>query len=624
MTVGFRNDTLPYLVGLIILAVAGSLLGSCSGKKADPNIPAEQTRCDVTAFVPEVPTGRGTEVMVPMRDCVKLATDVYLPRDPGPYPTLLVRLPYHKFYGGLEPVPVMGLYGLIFSANGYAVVIQDSRGRYASEGVFVPFEAAQADGMDTVRWIEAQPWFNGNLGTFGGSYHGFTQLAVAHQRPACLKALVPLVTPSSIYSLLYHSGLPRADTFIQWALNLVEEDAMEGEAFQKAALHRPFMEADDVSVGDVPWFDEWLAHPFNDSFYDTFLPRNVMESIDLPMLMISGWFDVFAQSQLRDFETVQARESSPGNTRIIIGPWTHTMGFGEDHDMYFANSESILNYIGYILDWYNHFLKGKPFFHNWGPVRIYNPGTGRWTDRSTLWSPQREAHSLYLSGGQGATSCQPTGALLETPDSQPSLITYTYNPLDPLINWGGNLLEMENGCDREEAHCDRSDAVTFESARFEREITLDGEIFLELRVSSTAPDTAFVGRLALIEENGKAYVLRQGVITLSHRNGNSESSPYTPREIVDIRIEMPPLLWTVNAGEALRLEISSSSFPSVVQHPNVAKDWFSVTDPKPAEQSLYLQPEAPARLVFMKDTNFSGSPQRYLPRSEPSREPICP
>ena len=580
---------------LMVLAISLFAL-SCSSEDTPLDTTPPPPCCDVTSFVPDVALGGETGVMVPMRDCIRLATDIYLPDGAGPFPAILIRLPYNK-ETGVEDLPAMKLAGIIFSAKGYATVIQDTRGRYASEGVFVPFIYEQSDGIDTVRWIEAQPWFDGNLGMFGGSYFGFTQIAVAHQRPASLKAMIPLVTPSIVYSMLYYSGLPRPDIVINWGLDMYEQGSMEGDTFQKAALHWPLKEADDVSVGDVPWFDEWLAHPFNDEFYARSLPLDAMERIDTPMLMLSGWFDPFADVQLRDFEAAQATETEPGTTRIIVGPWTHDMGFFEHHDLYFADARNLLSFLDLMIEWFGHFLKGEAL-SDWGPVRIYNPGTQQWTDRPTLWSPGREEYALYLSGDQGAASCQPVGGLSSIPVSQPAQIRYTYDPLDPIITWGGPLLDMPNGCLVQEGHCDRGDVITLESPPFAHEVTIDGKISLELRASSTAPDTAFVGRLSLVREEGIAYFLRQGVITLSHRNGDLAQAAYVPLDVVDARIDMPPLLWTLHPGERLRLEISSSSFPSVGQHPNVDRNWFSVTDPRPAAQTLHLDPDRPARLIL--------------------------
>jgi putative CocE/NonD family hydrolase len=598
------------------LACAVCLCGSSCGHNEEGlgGDEASAPRCDSGSFVPEVMRGRLTEAMVPMRDCTRLATDIYLPEGAGPLPVILVRLPYGK-RTGVEDLPAMRLAGFLFAASGYAVVIQDTRGRYGSEGVFVPFAFEQSDGLDTLEWILAQPWSDGSVGMFGGSYFGFTQLAVACQQPKSLKALIPLVTPSSVYSTLYCRGLPRLDLAVNWALDMYREGSMQEGAFWKAAVHWPLREADDITVGDVPWFDQWLDHPFEDSFYDAMLPLDAMERVETPMLMLSGWFDIFAQTQLEDFARAQAREEAAGTNRIIIGPWTHSMGFDEHHDLAFPAAGSILSHIDLMIGWFDHFLKGLPL-EPWGPVRIYDPGTGTWGDRATLWPPGRAAYSLYLAGDQGAVSCRPAGRLVTAPPHQAGRISYHYDPLRPVVAFGGPLLDLPSGCLLEASRCDRGDVVTFESDPFARSTRIDGAMVLELRISSSAPDTAFVGRVSLIRQDGSAYFLRQGVTTLSHRLGDRHPAAYVPGEVTDIRIEMPPLLWTIQPGERIRVEVMSSSLPAVAQHPNVDADWFSVSVPQPAEQTLHLDPDHPSRLMLEVASPLDGA----LPESGAGRD----
>jgi len=538
--------------------------------------------------------------MVPVRDCVQLATDIYLPNSTGPFPTLLVRIPYDK-ERGMKEFPFMKILAYIFRAAGYAVVIQDTRGKFASEGEWHPFLHEQDDGLDTVKWLEVQPWFDGNLGLVGGSYFGFTQLAIAHQQPSCLKAMVPMVISSNIYSWLFESGLPRADIAVNWALGSWKGDdfdALPDSWFAEAALHWPLAEGDDHTVGDLNWFDDWLANPFQNGFYERYIPADALERIQVPTLMITGWYDIFLAGQLADFQVAQKSETAPGNARIVIGPWTHTMGVLEDHDYPFRTPKSLVSFLGHILNWFGHFLKGEPLVEGWGPVHVYDPGTGRWDNRAALWPEKRSESVFYLSGNQGAATCTPMGRLAKAPVKAPGALQYTYDPLAPVIRYGGALLGMENGCLLEEAACDRADVLTFVSTPLARSMTLEGEISLELPVSSSAPDTTFVGRLSLVKLDCRAYFLRQGVVTLSHREGDAVQAPYAPGEVVDVRIQMPPLLWTLKPGERLRLEISSSSFPSVVQHPNVAEDWFTQTNPMPAEQTIHLLPDRPARLVL--------------------------
>jgi uncharacterized protein len=560
--------------------------------------------CDVTEFVPNIPAGDVTEVMVPMSDCVRLATDVYLPEDGGPHPTLLIRLPYNK-KTGMGDFSLMEIIANIFTGEGFAVVIQDTRGRYASEGEWVPLLPEQADGMDTIAWVEVQPWFDGNLGMFGGSYFGYTELAVAWQKPASLKTIVPLITTGDTYYWFYHSGLPRPDTMVAWPLTNIADNDPELDISVDQALEQaliwPFDEADDRILYDLYWYNAWTEHTFNDDYYTAYMPADYLDSIDIPMLMLSGWFDIFANRQLVNFVQAQEKEVNPGDVRIIVGPWTHSMGFGEIHDYTFPDPRNILSFVDHLIDWYKHHLTGTPLQMNWGPVLIYNAGAGTWHDRQKLWPTATDELILYLDGDSNAATCNPTGSLADAAPSLTNTIEYTYDPLDPIINSGGPLLGYDAGCLIESDHCDRDDVINFESEPFAAEFTIDGAITLELTVASSAPDTAFIARLALIDTDGIAYFINQAIMTLSHRDGDDVRATYTPGDQVTLNMKMLPLLWTIKQGQALRLQISSSSFPTVAQHPNVDENWFSEDSPQSAEQQLIIGRGIPGRLIIETD-----------------------
>jgi len=199
---------------LAIAIVAFSLLGCGDGGGGGP-ICSSAVQVDVAP-------GGPTEVMVPMRDCVVLATDLYVPEGEGPHPAILIRLPYDKRPEGGAATGLAGSDGLLLLVRawrgmGYAVIVQDTRGRFASGGEWRPLENEETDGIDTVTWLEAQSWFDGNMALFGGSYFGYTQLAIAHQRPASLRAMIALVTPSNVPRLFFEHGVGRADILVGWS-----------------------------------------------------------------------------------------------------------------------------------------------------------------------------------------------------------------------------------------------------------------------------------------------------------------------------------------------------------------------------------------------------------------------
>lgn len=555
--------------------------------------------CDVTALAPSLTPGEFTEVMLPMRDCVRLATDVYVPPGGTSFPAILIRLPY-SISGDSAMSRMLKVMTGLFRTEGYAVIAQECRGRYSSEGEWYPLLHEAPDGLDTVRWIERQPWFNGRLGMAGGSYFGYTQIAVASQKPASLKAIAPLVTFTDIYSLLFHHGLPRADITAYWAPSMRERDNeydLPDDDFLSVALHWPLIEGDDATVGDIPWLDDFLRHPLDDGFYDGYLPSDVIGSIEAPMFMVSGWWDLSVGTQLDDFERAQARPDAGGRDRIIVGPWTHYMGFAGDHDLEFPAGGSLAGYFPPMLEWFAALLKDGTMPASLAPVTIYDPGKDAWLDRPALWSPNRVLRRFYLNGTQSASTCAGPGGLGPAPPAEAASISYTYDPGNPILNLGGNYLMVNRaGCREQPDLCGRGDVVVFQTDPLEADLTLEGDSALKILVSSSAPDTAFISRLSLIRPGGKAYSLREGVMTLSHREGDDRAAPYSPEEVVALQIEFPPLLWTFHSGEALRLEIMSSSLPAVAQHPNVDHDWFLTADPLPAVQTLHLLPENPAYL----------------------------
>ena len=575
------------------LMLALSLLLAACGKKAEPWPGA----CDPAHYPSALAAGGTKEFSVPMRDCVKLATDVYLPATPPPYPAVLVRLPYGKDDTG--EFGIMPMVANYLQGQGFAVIVQDTRGRYKSEGEFVPFGSEQVDGLDTVRWLEAQPWFNGKLGMFGVSYFGYTQYALAHQRPPCLKTIVPVVSLSSVYHGLYLNGLPRADLAIDWALRLMPRT--NSWSIDEVALHRPLNEADDTVVGDKAWYNEMLTHTFDDTYWDERLPHDFLKRLDIPLLVITGWFDIGTSKQLPEFVELQ-KSRNADQARLIVAPWTHGMGFADAHDLPFPNGKMILTFLTEITEWFDLHLKGKPIPSSWGPVSLYDPGLGTWQDRARLWPEGRREKKLYLAGTPAATACGSEGTLSDTAPTASTAITYTYDPLNPIRNMDGPLLlEEVAGCRLVEPHCQRQDIVRFQSAPFTRSFTIDGDIKLNLSVSSTAADTAFIARLMLVKADGKTYFLRDGAMTLSHRLGNAQQAPYTPGETVALTIPMTPLLWTFSAGESFRLEVMSSNYPRVVQHPNVDSGWYGVANPTTAEQTIHLKAGEAAHLLMEVD-----------------------
>ncbi|RMF17948.1 MAG: CocE/NonD family hydrolase [Candidatus Dadabacteria bacterium] len=570
---------------LYVLILAPVVLAGCLGIETSGS---QDTRsCDPTAYTPILSGPTETDLMVPMRDCTRLATDVYFADTTAPAPTILVRLPYNKS-AGFGDFNLMSVIAGLFTNRGYHFVVQDTRGRFASEGAWEPLVHEADDGIDTVHWIERQPWFDGNLGLFGGSYFGYTQLAIAQHNPASVKTIVPLVALSDTYGMLFDDGLPHLDVILGWSLAMRAPDIFEqpdDDTFRAAAEIWPLSEADDKAFWDLPWYDAWLRHTFRDTYWSDYLDPNVYRHIAVPTLMVAGWFDIFLEQQLQNL--ADAREAGllqPDEFRMIIGPWTHAMGMQDAQDYPFEDGRSLLDYLDPIFEWYDHYLQGKPL-SNWGPLMMYDGGAGEWFERTAPW-PNREETMWHLNATSATAGCLSPGSLGDTPSPAAHPITWTYDPDNIIEVYGGRILALDYAGMIRQERCDRQDILRFESLPFPAPLTWAGSATLRLAVSSTAPDTAFIARLQLVDIDGQAYLLRQDAATLSHRAGPSAPSAYTPGTTVSIELHFAPLWWTFQPGQRLRIDIQSSSFPAYAQHPNTESDWYTTVTHTTARQTV--------------------------------------
>jgi putative CocE/NonD family hydrolase len=338
-------------------------------------------------------------VMVPLRDGTLLATDVYRPRGEARLPVLLQRTPYDKDFTTITHI-------LRMAHSGYAVVVQDTRGRFASHGVFTPFVHEAADGADAVAWAAGQPWSDGHVGMFGGSYVGATQWLAATGAPPALRAIAPYVTASDYYEgWTYQGGAFQLGFALSWTLSFVLTETMrrrgrgEATAAESESLldtldgleaqyrHRPL--ADLPRVTELaPYYLDWLRHAANDGYWQHLAPERAYERITVPSLNMGGWYDIFLGGTLANYRGMKARGGSAharAGQRLIIGPWSHGVdgGFFPTHN-FGARSGSgslAMDLTGAQLRWFDYLLKGAGNgVAAEQPVRLFVMGANVWRD----------------------------------------------------------------------------------------------------------------------------------------------------------------------------------------------------------------------------------------------------
>jgi putative CocE/NonD family hydrolase len=339
-------------------------------------------------------------VAVPMRDGTVLRADVWRPVGEGRHPTLLQRLPYDKsssfitvHQAGLEPLRAVGA--------GFAVVVQDVRGSYESDGGFEPFAHEAEDGADTIAWIAEQPFSDGQVCMYGASYVGATQLLAATEAPPALRAIVPNITGSEYYEgWTYQGGVLQLGFTAWWSLGfgadtLLRRRAAGAEVAElEAALVRlladPWTVYERLPLDDhpllrelTPAFFDWLAHPERDAYWRATAISERYGAIAVPALHIGGWSDIFVDGTLRNYVGLRdgaATQAAREGQRLLVGPWAHGNAHEMVGDLSFGPeaSQLALDMTAIQLDFFARVLAGRPF--ETPPVRIFVMGANRWRD----------------------------------------------------------------------------------------------------------------------------------------------------------------------------------------------------------------------------------------------------
>ena len=379
-----------------------------------------------------------------MRDGVRLDTNIFHPLASGRYPAILLRTPYGK--GSDLP---SGYYS--FLNHGYAVVLQDVRGRYDSQGVFDALNQEGPDGYDTINWIASQPWSDGNVGMIGGSYLGIAQWRVAVLNNPHLKAIFPVVSGSDDYFDRFYSpgGAAKLGHRLLWFSENMNAAGTPKAKFDDYVGHLPLRTADQAATHQtLSAFQTILAHPTYDSFWKEMSIREKMDRIRVPVFQVGGWYDNYVEGDLDAFSALRKLSGkNDSKHRILIGPWPHNMSTPFPRVSYGDDSSSPIR--AYQIEWFDHWLKGMPedgkySLEGWhqtraevdgAPVQIFVMGANRWRDEQEWPLARTRYTSLYLASQGRANTLTGTGRLnrsLRRPAKRTSSLTM---PASPCLRW---------------------------------------------------------------------------------------------------------------------------------------------------------------------------------------------
>ena len=537
-------------------------------------------------------------VMVSMSDGIHLAANLFLPKADGPFPVLLMRSPYGK---GDEKMGDCLFYG----GQGYAVMIQDTRGRGDSEGEWNPFFLDGRDGYETQEWIGKQTWCNGKIGTFGGSYVGFTQWISAPFASQYLKAMVPEVPFSDAYHHInYQGGAYQVALTFLWGTMVSKDLPKPFEVkWDEGFRHLPLMGWKDYLGFEVKYINDWLSHPTYDDYWKARGVDNRYGDITVPILNIGGWYDIFARDTIDMINRVRHESKDHAarrNQLVIMGPWHHggsdkgkvgELDFGRDAD---------LDRRPLRLKWFDYWLKNQDTgVEDWPPFYLFIMGENVWRSENE-WPLQRTQWTdYYLHSGGKANTRQGDGVLNTVPPLVEESDTFVYDPADPVPSKGGNHLGNPVPGPFEQSEVEnRQDVLVYTTPALEHDVEVTGPIKMVLFASSTATDTDFTAKLVDVHEDGKAFNLCDGIIRARYRSSETEASLIESGKIYRYEIDLWVTSNLFRQGHRIRVEISSSNFPRFDRNPNTGHTFAVDADMVKATQAVLHGAEYPSHLVL--------------------------
>ena len=587
-------------------------------------------------------------VMIPMRDGVRLAADIYLPSvgdipAEGRFPVILERTPYDKS----APRQVTNM--KYYARRGYVGVIQDVRGRFESEGEWYAFAKEAPDGFDTVQWLGVQPWSDGQVGTMGGSYAGSDQSALATMNPLYLSTMIVAVGASNYYhgSMRQNGTLEQRFMVYAFRMAMTSNEAIADGGLQ-AEIRKAFI--DDMPdivrqlplkegatvLRRLPSYERWAIDILTHGEFDDYwkqrgyaIDEYYDEHADVPSLYLGGWYDSYARNTPLSYMKLSAIKKS--QQVLLMGPWIHG-GFEVTNsgDVDFG-TEAHINVNDLRLAWFDHYMKGmQTEFADWSPVRIFTMGTGsqrmnkhdhdRFLDHGGYWRsepdwplPSTLDTPFFLRAGGELLDVKPSDD--ETPSTG-----YTFDPKNPVPTMGGGISAAESiiragafdqrgrpdfyGCVDTQPLNLRHDILTFQTPELEEDTEVTGEVVMHLWASSSALDTDFTAKLIDVHPpsadypDGFAMNITDSIIRARYRSSWTEPELMEPGTPYEFTFHLYPTSNVFRKGHRIRLDISSSNWPRFDVNPNTGGALGLERRYEIAHQTIYHSPEHPSYVAL--------------------------
>jgi uncharacterized protein len=537
------------------------------------------------------------DIKVAMRDGVLLRADIYRPAVDGRFPVLLERTPYDKRNFA------MGLRG---ASQGYVVIIQDVRGRYASEGEWYTFKNEANDGYDTIEWAAALPYSNGKVGMFGGSYVGATQMLAAITHPPHLAGICPVVTSSNYHASWTYQGGAFEQWFDEsWASGLAQDtldrqvkgatNAVEGmwEPLAKYPLFNLHEMHVTATASLAPYFLDWIAHPNYDEYWKRISIEEHFGDITVPALHTAAWYDIFLGGSLRNYEGIRAQggsDAARNGQQLLVTIGGHAGSERKVGEVDFG-PEAAFKEDDAILDWYDFLFKGaRNRFASGKPVKIFVMGVNQWREEEAWPLARARVTKYFLHSGGAANSLRGIGALSVAAPGKEAADSFVYDPGKPVPTIGGPLCcdsaHWAPGPRDQRAVEAREDVLVYSTPVLAEDMEVTGPVSLELFAKSSAVDTDFTAKLVDVWPDGFAQNLTEGILRARYRESQENPTLISPGQVYKFVLDLWATSNVFKKGHVLRLEVSSSNFPRFDRNLNSGEQGSIMTAKEGSEQTF--------------------------------------
>ncbi|NQW21277.1 MAG: CocE/NonD family hydrolase [Chloroflexi bacterium] len=524
-------------------------------------------------------------IEVPMRDGTILRADVWRPDFDGEFPVLIERTPYNKGTSSESNLKAGEFYG----SHGYVTVVQDVRGRFASDGEFYPFrddgDGVNQDGFDTVEWVAEQPWSNGKIGTIGGSYSGATQYRMLSTQPPHLVAQFVRQSSADYYDeWVYRGGAFEHGFNVMWTLKhtatnarKLAPDGRENAIYERvneASNEYPkWLEHSPISpllpIADLhDWFGEWMDHPNHDDYWEEFSNARSHDRVKVPVHHFGSWFDCFLIGTIRNYEGMRSKAATPQartGQRMTIGPWVHNPSPGDMREAGEVDfgEQAIVGWFETRLRWFDHWLKGiENGVDSDKPVKLFAMGINKWREFDD-WPPIGAKYTpFYLSPGKSGTVNSLNDGVLAT--EKPDLFgevfdEYDSDPANPIRSFGGGHLGDNNGPRDQRGYEDN--VLTYTTNVLGEPLDVTGPVKAVLHASSSALDTDWVVRITDVHPDGTSMLVCDGILRARFKDSFEKPIALVPHMPMEFVVDLWATSYVFQQGHRLRVAISSSSFP---------------------------------------------------------------